>query len=60
MGLFPVTALLELDLTRLLDETTGVAAAGSEEVGDPITGDVVARTSFSSLHRLWGFKFSNS
>jgi len=52
IGLFPVTALLELDLARLLDQTTNVAAAGGEEVINPTAGDVVAGTSFPSLHCL--------
>jgi len=55
VGLFPaVSCLLELDLTGLLDEVTNVAAAGSEEVATTTTGNVIAGTSFSSLHRLRG------
>lgn len=53
ISLFPITTLLKLDLTRLLDEAARVAAAGSEEVVNPITGDVVPDTSFPSLHGLW-------
>ena len=54
ISLFPVAVLLELDLTRLLDEVANMAAAGSEAVGTTVAGDIVTVTSVASLDHLCG------
>lgn len=54
IGPFPVAALLELDLTSLLDEVASIAAASSREVVTTVTRDVVTATSVTSLDPLCG------
>ena len=49
ISLFPVAVLLELDLTRLLDEVANMAAAGSEAVGTTVTRDIVTTTSVACV-----------
>lgn len=50
--LFPVTVLLELDLTRLLDKVANMATACSKEIGATVTRDVVSTTGAASLNHL--------
>ena len=60
ISLFSVGILLELDLTRLLNKVTNVAAACSEEISAPVTRDTIAATSIASLNRLRSSKSSDS
>ena len=53
IGLFPIGVLLELDLTRLLDEVANVAAARSKEISATVTRDTITSTSTASLKCLY-------
>lgn len=50
--LFSVSVLLELNLTRLLDEVANMAAACGKEISATVAGDVIAATSVASLNGL--------
>ena len=52
--MLPPCGLLQFDLTRFLDEVANRVAAGSEEVGTNVTGDVVAAMSVFSVKHLLG------
>lgn len=58
--LFSVSVLLELNLTRLLDEVANMAAARGKEISATVAGDVVAVTSVTSLNGLQEARNTNA